>query len=118
MILADTTVWIHHIHRSRADLVEYLMEGRVLSHPFLIGELACGRIRGREELLAALCALPAARLSSHEEAISMVDRHSLAGRGLGWVDVHLLAAARLSGALLLTDDRALRAAAQDLGIAA
>ena len=118
MILADTSVWISHLHRTREDLVEHLMQGTVLSHACVIGEVACGRMRDRETVLAALRTLPAAALASHEEAMSLLERHRLHGRGLGWMDVHLLASALLSGARLLTDDRALQTAARDLGVAA
>lgn len=118
MILADTSVWINHIHRPRSDLVEELMQGRVLSHPFVIGEMACGRMRDREVVLAALRTLPSAALASHEETLALLEGNRLHGRGLGWMDLHLLASARLSGARLLTDDSALLAAARELGVAA
>ncbi len=81
MILADTSVWIDHLHRSREDLLEQLMQGRVLSHPFVIGEMACGRMRDREVVLAALRSLPAAKPASHEEALALLEGRRLHGRG-------------------------------------
>jgi predicted nucleic acid-binding protein len=117
MILADTSVWVQHFDRRDRRLEEHLMNGEVLMHPFVIGELACGDLRPRSETLAVLQAMPRAREASHEETLALLEAHTLHRRGVGWVDLHLLASARLSGARLLTDDRALQAAARDLGVA-
>lgn len=118
MILVDTCVWVSHFDREDGRLADALMQGEVLMHPFVIGELACGDLRPRQETLAILAAMPQALPASHDEALRLLEDHRLFQRGLGWMDVHLLASARLSGARLLTDDRALQAAARALGVAA
>lgn len=92
-----------------------LDEGFVLAHPFVIGELACGNLKNREEILSLLSALPAATVAAHEEALRLLSDRQLPGRGLGWIDVHLLASALLSGATLWTRDRVLQATAAALG---
>lgn len=116
MILVDTSVWVDHLRRGGRALQELLGEGLVLCHPFVIGELACGRLRNRAEILTLLAALPAATAAGHEEAMGLVSDRDLQGKGLGWVDVHLLASALLSGCTLWTKDRALRAAARALNV--
>ncbi len=93
-----------------------LESGLVLCHPFVIGELACGSLHQRATILSALCALPAAPVATQEEALVFLDRHGLAGRGIGWVDVHLLASTALAGrARLWTRDRSLALVAAGLG---
>jgi len=118
LILVDTSVWIDHLRAGDRGLARLLERGVVLCHPFVVGEIACGRLRRREEILSLLAALPAAPVASHEEALRLVTARRLAGKGLGWIDVHLLAAALLSGSRLWTRDRALEGAAQSLAIAA
>ncbi|MDE2059039.1 MAG: type II toxin-antitoxin system VapC family toxin [candidate division NC10 bacterium] len=118
MILVDTSVWVDHLARGRAQLVELLHEGHVVCHPFVIGELACGHLRNRREILGLLAALPQARVTEHDELLRFVDQHQLSGRGLGWVDVHLLGGAFLSSCRLWTQDKALHEAARALRIAA
>jgi predicted nucleic acid-binding protein len=110
VLLADTSVWISHLHRGDAWLTAALDEGRVLIHPFVMGELACGRLRERVAFLRDLGQLPVATSASHDEVLHVVERHQLAGTGIGWIDAHLLTAARLSEAELYTHDAALRAA--------
>lgn len=117
-VLVDTSVWIGHFRRSNAALVRRLERGEVLGHLFVIGELACGGLVNRAEILARLHDLPRAEAARHVEVLRFVDMHGLAGSGIGWIDAHLLAAARLSGAALWTGDRALAAVAADLGMAA
>ena len=117
MILVDTSVWIEHLRTSRTSLGEELVAGHVLSHPFVVGELACGQLRNRAEILALLRALPHAPVAEHDEVLAFVDLHHLAGIGIGWVDAHLLAAARLLGAQLWTHDRTLREAARRTDVA-
>lgn len=117
MILVDTSVWIDHLRRSDARLAAFLAAGVVMTHPFVIGELACGWLPQRKALLADLAELPTAPVASHEEALDLLDRHQLVGRGIGWVDVHLVAAAMLAGrAPLWTRDRRLRKIAGELGL--
>jgi len=116
MLLIDTSVWIAHFRGGRTGLERFLQEGLVLSHPFIIGELACGRLNRRKEILALLEALPRAVLASHDEALFFLDQYDLAGTGLGFIDIHLLASARLTPAPLWTLDTKLRAAARRLDV--
>ena len=116
MILVDTSVWVDHLRNGDAALRAALLEGHVVTHPFVIGELACGAMRQRDEVLGLLSALPAARVATHAEALALVDAHRLAGSGVGWIDVHLLASARLSHLRLWTRDQRLSAAARRLKV--
>ena len=119
MILIDTSVWIDHLRRNDARLASELEDGRVLMHPFVVGELACGNLANRQEVLGLLRRLPPAPVASDEEALHFLETHSLMGRGLGYVDIHLLASATLAApAAFRTRDRRLAAAAADLGLAA
>ena len=117
MILVDTSVWVEHLRRGSASLAASLEAGGVLCHPFVIGELACGRLHARTEVLALLAALPQATLASDAEVMGFVDRHAIFGRGIGWVDAHLLAAAALSDATLWTLDKRLATVTRSLGLA-
>ncbi len=87
--------------------MDALEAGLVLTHPFVVGELACGSLRGRDRLLRELDALPGATEATHDEVLRLVERHRLFGRGVGWIDAHLLASALLSGADLYSLDAAL-----------
>lgn len=116
MILVDTSVWVDHIRRSDGDLMRLLDRGLVLAHPFVIGELALGALPGRAVWLRDLGRLPSAVTARHGEVLAMIEAENLFGRGIGYVDVHLLASARLSGSLIWTRDRRLAAAADTLGI--
>jgi predicted nucleic acid-binding protein len=116
-MLVDTSVWINHFRRANPDLEHLLDQGDVLTHPFVIGELASGVLTKRSDILKHLAALPTALAAAHEEAMALVERHRLAGTGLGWIDVHLLASAKLSRLSLWIADRRLRQAAIDLGLA-
>jgi predicted nucleic acid-binding protein len=117
MVLVDTSVWIDHLRRRSERLAGLLDEGLVVCHPFVIGELACGHLARRAEMLALLQHLPTLGLVSHDEALRLIDAQHLAGSGLGWIDVHLLAAARIAGAGLWTADRRLAKMADRLAIA-
>jgi len=116
VVLVDTSVWVEHLRGARPDLSARLEEDEVFCHPFVIGELACGAIRRRDEVLRLLRALPSVALSGHDEALAFLESSELHGLGLGWVDVHLLASARLSGLPLWTLDLALDRAARSLGL--
>ncbi len=117
MVLVDTSVWVNHLRQGSPRLIALLQKGLVVCHPFVIGELACGHLRNRREILGLLSALPLARVAEHEEVLRLVDQHRLDGHGLGWIDKHLLGAALLSACTLWTSDRALDRAAGRLGIA-
>jgi predicted nucleic acid-binding protein len=114
VILVDTSVWIDHFRRANAVLASALGDGQVGTHPFILGELALGSIPGRNETLALLQTLPSLTPSPHDEVMAFVTRHRLAGSGLGWVDVHVLCAARRERWSLWSSDRRLRSAAADL----
>ena len=117
MILVDTSVWIDHLRAGEAALAERLKAGQVLTHPFVIGELALGNLRGRETVLGALQDLPQASVASDREVLHFIERHALFGIGIGYIDAHLLAAVRLTpGSALWTHDKRLAAAAEKLGL--
>jgi hypothetical protein len=117
MVLVDTSVWVFHLRHGQPHLKELLQKGGVVCHPFVIGELACGNLKNRHEILSLLEALPEATLAQHEEVLRMVENHSLMGIGLGYVDVHLLASALLTGAPIWSEDSCLMSAASRLDIA-
>jgi len=118
LILVDTSVWVDHLRRDNPGLVKLLDAGRVLVHPFVIGGVALGQMRQRKVILGALVDLPRVLVATEEEAMSFIERHALYGRGVGYVDVHLLAAVRLTtGVALWTNDRKLHAVADALGLA-
>ncbi|MCA9784688.1 MAG: PIN domain-containing protein [Candidatus Delongbacteria bacterium] len=117
MILVDTSIWIDHLRQGDEQLVELLNSGLVLGHPLVLGELACGNLRNRQELLGLLKTLPQARTTETDETLHFLETAKLFGLGLGWVDVSLLASAQLTGCQLLTRDRTLARAATRLGSA-
>lgn len=112
MTLVDTSVWIDHLRGGDEELSALLDEGMVLVHPFVLGEIACGSLRQRDIVLGHLRHLPEAPLATELEVHHLLERHRLEGRGIGWIDLHLLASARLAAVPLITRDRALREVAQ------
>ncbi len=110
-------MWIDHLRRGDPILIGLLEQAQVAVHPFIVGEVACGHLANRAEILDALEALPKAPVVEHSAVLAFVSRHRLMGRGLGWVDMHLLASASASGERILTRDRRLQFAARDLGLA-
>ena len=118
MILADTSVWVDHLRRPDGRLSTALEQGVIATHPFVIGELACGNLRNRRVLLELWAKLPSVPTASDAEALHFIDIHALAGVGLGYIDVHLLASTALaSHTRLWTADRTLAGAAARLGVA-
>ncbi len=117
MILVDTSVWVDHLRAADARLVELLLDGQVLCHAFVVGELACGSLRRRTEVLSLLADLPQLPASPSEDVMRFIDVHRLTGRGLGWIDMHLLASAFVSREALWTKDRRLADEASRLGVA-
>lgn len=115
-VLIDTSVWIDHLRRGNRELAALLEEGAVFTHPFVLGELACGRLSNRDEVLDLLSALPAVPDAEHEETLTFLEGNRLYESGIGWVDVHLLASARLVGCPIWTLDRKLQAVAGALGL--
>ncbi len=116
MVLVDTSIWVSHLREGDDRLVALLDEGIVSCHPFVIGELACGNLKNRTEILSLLRALPSAELVEHEEILAFIDSNQLMGTGLAYVDVHMLGSAVLSGMSLWTLDRHLAEAATTLGV--
>jgi len=114
--LVDTAVWIDHFRVSLPALVRRLHDGGVISHPFVIGELALGHLRHRDETVALLKELPTLEVVAHDQVLHFVVRHALAGTGIGWIDAHLLCAAALADVPVWTRDRALRKQASRLGL--
>lgn len=118
MILVDTSVWIDHLHKAVPLLGDALERGDVASHPFVIGEIACGEIARRREVLALLSTLPSGIVATDEEALHFIEHHRLMGKGIGYVDAHLLASVMLTnGATLWTRDKRLAVIAAQLRIA-
>jgi len=118
VILVDTSVWIDHLRSGEPGLEAALEGGRVLMHPFVLGELACGNLNNRGELLELLRDLPAAPTATDPEVLGLIERRALMGRGIGYIDVHLLASAALADVgRLWTRDRRLAAAAAELELA-
>ena len=117
MILVDTSVWIDHLRHADEELTKALEDGEVVTHPFVIGELACGNLRNRAVVMTLLEDLPRAREATHEEVMAMVEGRRLMGAGIGYVDAHLLAATALTPATRLwTRDKRLDGAAQRMGL--
>ena len=112
MTLVDTSVWVNHLRHGNDELQGLLNEGNVLCHEFIIGELACGSLKNREEILSLLNALPRVVFAEHDEVMLFLNEKQLYGCGLGWIDLHLLASASLSKAALWTVDRPLQRAAE------
>lgn len=117
MILVDTSVWIGHLRRGDEHLAELLEQGEVQTHPMVTGELACGNLPRRKEVLALMSRLPMAPVASDAEALGFIEANRLMGRGIGYIDVHLLAATLLEDTRLWTDDARLAAAARRFFVA-
>lgn len=117
MVLVDTSIWVEHLRAGHRGLEGLLAEGKVACHELIIGELACGFIKNRGEILGLLQALPAVIEAEHDEAMRFIDRYRLMGKGLGFIDVHLMASAVLSDTPLWTLDKTLKAESSRLGIA-
>ena len=116
MILADTSIWIDHFRRVDTELRRIIEDDLLLCHPAVIGELALGSLRDRGSVIAFLAAQHAAVVATHDEVMTMIDRHSLFSIGIGYTDAHLLASVLLDQrATLWTRDKRLRAAAEKAG---
>ena len=116
-LLADSSVWIDHLHKADDELSRALQAKEIYVHQAIIGELACGTLTRRAEVLARLIVLPELPNPTFGELLALVDRRKLWGRGLSWVDVQLLGAVLLAGAKLWTHDRPLHSVATELGAA-
>jgi len=118
VLLVDTSVWVEHLRRGFPALAARLELGEVLGHPFVLGELALGRLRQRGEILDLLRRLPQAVVAGDEEVMKLIGRQGLDGSGLGWVDAHLVASALLSRARIWTLDRRLATVGRQLNLLA
>ncbi len=118
MILIDTSVWIDHLRNGSAALTDVLEQEQVMTHPFVIGELACGNLKDRRQVLDLMAALPPAAVASDKEVLLFIEDRRLMGKGIGYVDAHLLASVTLTeDAQLWTRDKRLAAVATDLRLA-
>lgn len=116
MILVDTSVWVDHLRNSEPELVQVLNDGLVLSHPFIVEELACGSLAKREEFIELLDSIPKATVADHSEVLDLITDKRLYSTGLGSVDVHIIASALLDDALIWSKDKVLSREAERLGI--
>jgi predicted nucleic acid-binding protein len=116
-VLVDTSIWVSHLAKGNAELRALLERAEVLCHPLVIGELACGNMANRAEILSLLQELPQAQVAEHDEVLRFIEARRLSGRGLGFIDAHLLASSVLTRAPLWTADRRLREAASEVGVA-
>ena len=114
MVLVDTSIWVHHFREGEPHLETLLNDAQVMVHSFIVGELACGNLRNRKEILSLLQALPSASVVDQEELLQFIERQSLTGLGIGFVDAHLLASAQLTGVPLWTSDAPLKRASEKL----
>lgn len=114
MVIVDSSVWIDHLRKSNEDLVYLLNEDQVYTHPFIIGELACGNLRDRQKFLWLLEQLPYSQKADEAEVLALVEQKRLFGRGVGWVDAHLIASALLSSCSIFTFDKSLLKAVKAL----
>ena len=116
MVLVDTSVWIDHLQKSNKHLQTLLLENAVVCHQYVVGELACGNLKNRYQIIELLQALPFSSVIDFEEYLFFIEQHNMNGRGIGFVDIHLLASAKLSQIKLWTLDKRLNLAAIDLGL--
>ena len=118
MVLVDTSVWIDHFRAGVGALTALLNNNCVLTHPFVLGEIACGNLRDRRPTLQLLSNLPGAPKATDAEVMAFVESNSLLGKGIGFVDAHLLAAVALAAdATIWTNDRRLGKATEKLRLA-
>jgi predicted nucleic acid-binding protein len=115
-VLVDTSVWVDHLRKGETLLQDLLSTGQVATHPCIIGELACGNLTNHTEVLKLLSELPLAAIASNDEVMHLIEKHDLGGKGIGWIDAHLLASALLDHIPLWTRDRRLAVIARTLGI--
>lgn len=116
MILVDTSVWIDHFHHSDENLKVLLLSNQVCMHPFILGELSCGNISNRKEVLSLLRALRSIEVVLDEEVFVLIEDRKLFGKGLGFIDIHLLASAMIYQVPILTRDKTLKRVSGELGI--
>lgn len=116
MVLVDTSVWVLHLREGNIGLERLLNDGDVICHPFIVGELACGNLKNRSEIFSLLHTLPVATQAEHEDVMQLIENYRLMGKGLGYIDMHLLASALLTEVPIWTLDRKLNEISTELGI--
>jgi predicted nucleic acid-binding protein len=116
MVLVDTSVWVDHLREGNSELVKLLDNGQVMCHPFIVGEIACGNLKNRKMILGLLRLLPQVVIAQHDEIMEFIEINHLMGKGLGYVDIHIAAAALLNGIKMWTNDKSLIETAEMLGI--
>jgi predicted nucleic acid-binding protein len=114
MILVDTSVWIDHFRNGNKLLADLLTNSDVCAHPFVAGELACGNLKNRKNILNLLSKLTPVFIADNQEALHFIEQNHLMGKGLGLVDIHLLASCAISDALLWTLDKRLSTIAHQM----
>ena len=118
MILVDTSIWVDHLRQGDKQLAVLLEGNAVVMHPYVVGEFACGSLSNRRAIIGLLESLPTTVIASKSEVLDFIERHALHGRGIGYVDIHLLAAAALTGdTKIWTNDKMLDTAASSLRLA-
>ena len=116
MVLVDTSVWVSHLRDGNVGLEKLLNDGEAVCHPFIVGELACGNLKNRHEILTYLQSLPMTILAEDEEVLKFIENNQLMGKGLGYIDVHVIASAVLTNVLLWTLDKTLDKFTEKIGI--
>jgi len=116
MVLVDTSVWVSHLREGEVGLEKLLIDGEVICHPFIVGELACGNLKNRLEILTYLQSLPMTILAEDEEVLKFIENNQLMGKGLGYIDIHLIASAILTDVPVWTFDKTLDKIAKKIGI--
>ena len=114
MVIVDTSIWVTHLRQGSRKLEKLLLDAEVMCHPFIVGELACGNLKNRNEIISLLQSLPMAPTIEFDEFLFFIDKNRLMGKGIGFVDVHLLVSAQLAGVPLWTADKRLKSAADQL----
>ena len=114
MVLVDTSIWVAHLRSGSRQLEKLLMDAEIMSHPYIIGELACGNLKNRNEIISLLQSLPMAPMIEFNEFLFFINRNNLIGEGIGFVDVQLLASAQLAGVSLWTADKKLKSSSDQL----
>jgi predicted nucleic acid-binding protein len=114
MVIVDTSIWVEHLRIGNTHLEELLLDAEVMCHEFIIGELACGNLKNRNEILSLLQSLPHSPTIDHQEFLYFIDKHRLMGRGAGFVDIHLLASAQITNLPIWTADKRLKKTAEEL----
>lgn len=114
MVLVDTSIWIDHLNSGNKKLTQLLQDGDVAIHPFIIGELACGNLKNRKEIISLLHALPHINKASNDEVLFFIEKYSLMGLGIGLIDLHLLASCMIENTKIFTRDKRLKQVADKL----